>query len=382
MRVGIIAQTLLERVALALGRIPEPIVEVFPPLVIARSIMAAERLGIFAALAREPQSLAALAQACQTDPRATAALLATLASAGYVTETRGAYRLAPKARRWLQPGDAADVGAFMRYNYLQWDWLGELERFIQTGEPVVAHERLSADDWQVYQRGMAALARLVLPEVVWRAPLPAGATTLLDIGGGHGLAAARFCQRYPGLRATVLDLPAALAAAPPLPPDLAPIAERITRTPGDALTCDLGDAAWDVIYMANLLHHFDADAIQALAARIARALRPGGLWIIQDGVRADPRRRRRSERMSAAIGDLYFALTSASGFWSFAEMAAWQTEVGLRPRRPISLLSAPGQGLQIGAKSPATSNLAAAARGVGAHDVADATAGAAPGGQR
>lgn len=348
MRVGVIAQTLLERLALALGRIPEPIVEVFPPLVLARGIMAAARLGVFDALSDGPRSLEELAAACHTDQRATVALLALLASADYVTEARGVYRLAPKARRWLRRGSPDDVSAYIRYNYLQWDWLNELERFIQIGQPIAFHERLSADDWRQYEQGMAVIARLVLPEVVWRVAPPPDATALLDIGGGHGLAAARFCLRHPQLRATVLDLPAALAAAPPLPPDLAVVGERITRVEGDALTADLGCARYDIIYMANLLHHFDADQIQALAQRVATALRPGGLWVIQDGVRE---RRRRSERMSAAIGDLYFALTSASGFWTFGELAGWQAAAGLAPRRPIRLLTAPGQGLQIGVKS-------------------------------
>jgi SAM-dependent methyltransferase len=356
MRVGIIAQTLLERAALALGKIPEPIVEAFPPLVLARSIMAAAQLGVFDALSAGPQTLDALAAACHTDPRATAALLAVLASADYVAEQRGGvYCLTPRAQRWLRHGSPDDVGAYLRYNYLQWDWLGELEQFIQTGRPIAFHERLSEDDWRQYEQGMAVIARLVLPEVVWRVALPPDATALLDVGGGHGLAAARFCQRHPHLHATVLDLPAALAAAPPLPPDLTVAGERVTRVPGDALTADLGSATWDVIYMANLLHHFDAPAIGALAGRISVALRPGGLWVIQDGVRE---RRRRSERMAAAIGDLYFALTSASGFWSFGEMAGWQAQAGLTPRRPIRLLTAPGQGLQIGVK-PRTASVAA-----------------------
>lgn len=347
MRFGIIAETMLERVALALGRVPEPIVETFPPLVLARGIMAATQLGVFEALAEGPRTLAALADACHTDPRATDALLALLVGAGYLSETRGVYRLAPKAQRWLRSGSPDDVSVYLRFNYLQWNWLGELERFLQTGEPIAFHERLSPDEWKLYQQGMAVIARLTLPEVVWRVRLPADATTLLDLGGGHALAAARFCQRRPTLRATVLDLPAALDAAPPLPADLAAVAERITRIPGDALTADLGDAAYDVVYVANLLHHFDAEANRELARRIARALKPGGMWIIQDGVRE---RRRRSERMAAAVGDLYFALTSASGFWSFGEMAAWQAQAGLLPRRPIHLLTAPGQGLQIATK--------------------------------
>lgn len=347
MRIGIITQTIWERLALALGRIPEPVVEVFPPLVLARSIMAATRLGIFDVLAHAPQTSDDLAALCHTEPRATAALLEVLVSAGYLSEERSVFRLTRKARHWLCDESPASVSAYIRFNYLQWTWLGELERFAQTGVPIAFHEQLSGAEWQLYEHGMASIARLTLPEVVWRVPVPANATALLDLGGGHSLAAAYFCRRHADIHATVLDLPEALASAPLLPADLADASKRITRVAGDALTADLGIEAYDVIYIANLLHHFDSSAIESLAARIATALRPGGIWVIQDGVRE---RRRRSQRMPATIGDLYFALTSASGFRSFPEMAAWQARAGLFPRRPIRLLTAPGQGLQIAAK--------------------------------
>jgi hypothetical protein len=343
-RLGIIPQTVIERLALASGRVPEPIVEAFLPLVLARSIMAATRLGIFATLAREPQNADMVAQACGADRRATSALLEALASADYLVERNGVFSLTRKSRPWLAPGAPGDTSAYIRFNYLQWDWLGELESFIENGVPISFHQRLTTDQWKDYEQGMASIARLTLPEVVWRTPMPAGATAMLDIGGGHGLAAARFCQRYPTLRATVLDLPQALESGDAFP---TAVADRVIRIEGDALTADLGVERYDLIYVANLLHHFCADQIAELATRIAVALRPGGIWEIQDGVRE---RRRRSQRMPAALGDLYFALTSASGFRSFAEMASWQKLVGLRPLRPIHLWTAPGQGLQVARK--------------------------------
>jgi hypothetical protein len=46
--------------------------------------------------------------------------------------------------------------------------------------------------------------------------------------------------------------------------------------------------------------------------------------------------------------DLYFALTSRSGLWSFDEMADWQRAAGLVPRRPIRIVMGQGPGLQVG----------------------------------
>lgn len=344
MRFGIIPQSVLDVLALASGRVPTPIVEAFLPIILARGIMAATKLGVFPALADGPLTAEGVARACGTDRRATTALLGVLESAGYLRLRGDSYTLTRKARRWLLPNTPSDLSAYLRFNYLQWDWVGEMERFVQTGTPVAIHDTLSTGGWKDYEQGMVALARLTLPEVVWRTPIPASATALLDLGGGHGLAAERFLQRHPALRATVLDLPQALDSSRALPSS---VAGRITRQEGDALTADLGRETYDVIYVANLLHHFDASQISGLATRIAAALRPGGIWVIQDGVRE---RRSRSMRMAAALGDMYFALTSASGFWSFSEMAGWQAQAGLRPMRPIRLLTAPGQGLQAGKK--------------------------------
>ncbi len=102
-----------------------------------------------------------------------------------------------------------------------------------------------------------------------------------------------------------------------------------------------------MILVANLVHHFDDATNRALAKRIARALRPGGVFVIQELYRAS------SPHEAGQIGallDLYFALTSEAGTWSFEEMAGWQREAGLKPRKPIKFMTAPGNGQQSAVK--------------------------------
>jgi SAM-dependent methyltransferase len=119
--------------------------------------------------------------------------------------------------------------------------------------------------------------------------------------------------------------------------------DRVTYRAGDALTDDLGSAAWDVVVVANLVHHFDEATNRALAKRIARALRPGGVFVIQELYRQESPKQ--AGQIGALLG-LYFALTSESGTWSFAEMAGWQREAGLVPRKPVKFVTAPGNGQQ------------------------------------
>ena len=346
MRIGLIAQNVIERAVLAAGFVPTPIVESFATIALARSIMAATQLGVFEALAAAPLPDVAVATLCQTDPAATTKLLDALAGSGYLHTTRGRYTLTPMTRTWLLRDAPRSIRDYILFNYVQWDWFMECEAYVRTGQPIAFHADMTETEWALYQRAMYCIARLNAPEVALRIPVPRGAHTMLDIGGANGVYTTAICQRHSGLRATVLDLPGAITAAAPQHGE-AGQDECITYQAGDALTADLGDAAYDLIFVANLTHHFDDQMNRDLACRVARALKPGGYFVIQEGLRE---RHSRVNRQFGALGDLFFAFTSAAGLRSFAEMAEWQRAACLTPCASIRLLTAPNQGMQVAQK--------------------------------
>jgi len=47
-----------------------------------------------------------------------------------------------------------------------------------------------------------------------------------------------------------------------------------------------------------------------------------------------------------ALPNLYFAATSEAGTWSMKEIAQWQREASMLPRKPILSLTAPDAELQ------------------------------------
>src|SRR5262245_6473625 len=186
--------------------------------------------------------------------------------------------------------------------------------------------------------GATAIARGVTARVQAR--------TMLDVWVSHGHYAVAFCRRHPRLCATVLDRPEAIEHAAPL---LARerMAERVVHRRGDVRLDDLGCAAYDLVLMAQLLHHFDDATNRALLRRAAGALRAGGLLVIVEPIR-DPNRGRRGQLL--ALLDLYFAFTSRAGTRSPDELVTWQRDAGLLPQPPIQLRTLPGFTAQVATK--------------------------------
>src|SRR5262249_38360251 len=101
MRLGTIAGNLIERIALAAGFVPTPLLDTVVANMLSRTVLAATHLGVFEALGTGPQTATGVAQACGTDAAATAKLLSALVGCRYLRYARGQYRLTPLARKWL-----------------------------------------------------------------------------------------------------------------------------------------------------------------------------------------------------------------------------------------------------------------------------------------
>jgi SAM-dependent methyltransferase len=327
-----------ELAGLAANLVPLPLAHTHLFSFAARAIYDATEAGIFEALAERPLSAAELAAACKLDEAALIALLGILVTGNYLRYRQGRYALHGKMRKWLlaaSPHSIRDQLLFMRS---VWGWLDALPDFLRSGAGIRYHESFTPAQWELYQRGMEAVARVSAAEVARKTPLPRGATAMLDLGGSHGLYSVALCRRHADLASTILDLPAAVEKAKPL---LARhnMGERVRYEAGDVLTAELGDRRYDLVFASSLLHHLTRAQNAALARRVARALKPGGSFVIQEFIR--PEEPGQSDIVGAVL-NLFFALSSSAGTWSEAEMKAWQEEAGLTPQRVIRLATMPG----------------------------------------
>lgn len=339
MKLGTIAESLIERILLRNNVVPRPLIETQMGMMFTRVVEIATKVGVFEALEDGAKTAEAIAKQCNTSPFGTEKLLNALTGMEYLSFKSGTYELTPMSRKWLLESSPQSLRDNILFKALEWRFVEGIEEFIKGGEHMDVHRTLdSADDWNLYQRGMRSLAGISASEIAQRTPMPSGAKSMLDIGGSHGYYSVALCRAHDGLRSIILDLPAAIEQAAPI---LAKenMGETVQHRPGNALEDDLGENEYDLVFVSQLMHHFTEDLNRTLSTRIARALKPGGRFVVQEIIRPEGPG---TAGQVGAMFDLYFAATSDSGTWAVKEIQSWQRDAGLTIEKPIWLRTIPG----------------------------------------
>jgi 2-polyprenyl-3-methyl-5-hydroxy-6-metoxy-1,4-benzoquinol methylase len=342
MRLSLSGANPAEWLALRAGVVPTAAAEAWGGMGLSAVVIAAVRSGMAARLAKGPATAGELAADLGLDPVPTRLLLDCLRSGGHVRCRAGRYRLSRSARRWLDPASRLSVAGFVAATADYWDWWSGLDEVTRTGRPAGHHDAPPDDPyWRRYITGQLDLARLSAGEVARKLRLPAGARSLLDIGGGHGWYSAQLCRRHPGLSATVLDLPGSAAIGREIIA-AAGMSDRVRHREGDAITADLG-SGYDGVLCFNLVHHLRPEQVVGLFTRIHGALAPGGSLTVMDAF-AEP-----SRRASAAANflGLFVYLSSGAQVHTPTELRGWLAEAGFGAPRRIPILRIPGQAMYV-----------------------------------
>jgi ubiquinone/menaquinone biosynthesis C-methylase UbiE len=319
-------------VALAAGVVPTPLLETFEAMAMARAIMAGVSLGIFDALADQPDDADGLAQRLQLDHQGTDILLVALHALGYVEERGGRYRNAPAVEKFVLPGSPQTLRAYVGdFNRDMWDEFSRIEDTVRGGETSGLHERPPDDPyWERYMRGLFDLTRLAGDDVAKLIPVRSP-KRMLDLAGGHGGYAIAMCRRHANLTVTISDLEGAARIGREIVREQG-MEDRIDFLVGDMFTTDLG-RDYDVATAFQILHHFDEDVNVELLTRAREALRDGGTVAVLEQERPPP-----GERGSSlgALTGLLFYVTSRARTYTAAELTTFVEAAGfnrVRQRR-------------------------------------------------
>ncbi|MFL5730113.1 MAG: class I SAM-dependent methyltransferase [Cytophagaceae bacterium] len=341
-------QTLLEYIGKYSGLAPLPLMDTHIAFVVSRAIIEAVDLGVFESMAEGPKSCEDIARDCNLNTYALRSFLGTLTSSGYLIYSEEKYSLSKISSRWMLKKNKQSLTDQILFLKILWGWMDDMGGFLKTGKGLQYHDHFSEAETELYQKGMLSVARVSAEEVGRKTPVPKGAREMLDIGGSHGLFSLAICRNNPGLHSTILDLPQAVRKAAPLLAE-EKLMQKLSYQEGDALNYDFGKEKYELILIANLIHHFTPEQNKQLAARVAQALKPGGLFIVQEFIR--PAKPKASDQVGATL-DLFFALSSTSGTWTEKEISGWQKSAGLKIKKPVKLITLPGTA-QMVAEKPA-----------------------------
>jgi SAM-dependent methyltransferase len=324
-----------------LGRIASGHVE-------ARIIQAAVQLSVFDTISNNPSTSRSVAAALHLEPRATELLFNALAALELLEKTGEFFSLTPVAAKHLVRSSLHYLGGMILFDASLWNCWEHLADSVRSGKPPRPANMYqdNPDETTVFIDGMDSLVNArgdadVLARLVdW-----AKVSKLLDVGSGPGTYPIHLCREFPGLFATIFDLPGTLQITQRYVRK-ATMEERISLVPGDYRT-DAIPGNYDVAFLSNIIHGENYEVNQRLIAKLFSNLRPGGQVIVKDHILDETR----ANPPVGAIFSLLMLLTTAGGrCYSFNEIKTWMERAGFSEVRQIELPHPLTSSLVIGTK--------------------------------
>lgn len=260
-----------------------------------KAMFTATSVGVFDALAAAPMTAAQLAAQLGLHAGALERLLNGCAFLGLLEKNGDVYANTETASRYLVTSSPDTLSGYVVYSdrslYPLWGNLADAiregtNRWGQTfGNRNALFDQFFRDEHakRIFLEGMHGLGQLTSRVLVHAFDF-SRFRRWVDLGGATGHLAIAACEAYPGLKATVLDLPAVEALARE---HLAssPAAGRLRFVAGDFFEDDLPPA--DLYSLGRILHDWGPEKIHLLLSRVYQALPPGGALLIGEAVLQD-----------------------------------------------------------------------------------------------
>jgi hypothetical protein len=299
-----------------------------------QTLLTANRLRVFDALAGGPRAAEDVAATLQLDPRATLLFLRACAGLGLLVERDGLFGNSPASAAFLVSQSPAYMGGAIRYSEQLYATWGQLEQALRTGRPALSAETYLGDDAEktrTFVHAMHGRALGIARALVEILDL-GGRRALLDVGGGPGTYSILLTAKFPGLRSEVLELPGVAAVAREIVA-AANAADRVTLRDGDYHQSDFGSGK-DVVLMSGMFHRETAATCQDLITRAHDCLVPGGLLVVSDVFTDEGG----TQPAFAAMFGLNMMLTAPDGgVHADADVMRWMDSRGLRELRVVPL---------------------------------------------
>jgi ubiquinone/menaquinone biosynthesis C-methylase UbiE len=287
-------------------------------------LFALAELKVFHAFAGGPKSLEQLHQHAGGDKEALQAVLDAGVALKITTKQGDRYHARPALVDALgNPNSPAYLSEYVAFLRVLSDPILDLARVVRTGKPS-PNVALMDDAYAsgMMTEGMDAYARSRGVELLDRIDF-SNTKTFLDLGSGPGTYSFAIAEKYPALKATLLDMAQPIEIARRIAAERG-MKDRVQFIAADALTYS-SDATYDTIFISNTLHMLGPKASIALLKRIYPMVAPGGRVIIQAQFLHDTRT---SPRWPTLLNLVQVATTQAGRNHAIGETSDWLRQAG------------------------------------------------------
>ena len=305
-------------------------------------LASAVELGIFTHVARGKSTRADLAAATKSSRRGLDMLLDALVGLGLLTREgsgdASGFQLPPDVEAFLVQGRPSYIGDFIAFHArMPYEGWSQLTESVRTGQPLRAVDvpEKGAELWDKLVDSLFALGYAAARELGKEIARlhPEGPVAVLDVAAGSGVWGIGAAESDPRVRVTALDLESTLPHTRRFVQQKK-LDARFEFVAGDLRKADFGANKYDAAILGHICHSEGVAHTQAMFAKLARALKPGGTLAIAEFVPNDDRR-------GPPIA-LLFALnmlvhTSEGGTYTLAEYAGWLTKAGFRDVRSFAV---------------------------------------------
>ena len=242
-------------------------------------VLTSVRAGLFTALADSRLTAAAIARKIGWNAAKTSRICDTLVVNDLLKKHEGKYYNTTVAKRFLVKGKPQYQGNILEHHWHllhRWINLGTVLREDYRA-PKVKPKR-TKEQLQAFILGMKDRTSEGARDFLKHVDL-SWARNVLDLGGGPGTFAIKFCKHYRRLKATVLDLPEVI---PITKQEIsAERASRVRTLAADMLKGNYGKD-FDLVFISNIIHSYDLPTNKKIFNHSYKALASKGKIMIKD----------------------------------------------------------------------------------------------------
>lgn len=277
--------SLIEKILLSNDIIPHPFTDAASSVGLGFALGCAVKLKIADHITKAFREPATIAASAGVSTNGCELILDCLCALGYVSKKGNGYAYTKRGFQNLSPESPQNFRHFILFcDYLYKGYI-QLDETVKFGHRPQSNmlQEMSEYEWELFSKAMIDISQTNVKEVCGKIPISKSATSMLDLGGSHGLYSIHLCKKNPQLKSTIIDLPPVRKYADECITKHQ-VANQVSFTGSDFMKNALPKEN-DIILVFNIIHGLNQDENEHLAVKVYESLKPGGVLAILDQIK-------------------------------------------------------------------------------------------------